>query len=317
VRRPRFAGWPSRLRRTPPLRTVLRRVRRPWVRRTLILLSRAVSEFREDHCPQLAAAIAFHVLFSTFPLLIVGVGIIGLITQDPHAREAVLRALIQALPLSGHGRQQLRQLLGSVGGSAGALGLLGVLGVLWSASGVMAAVRTALNIAWDTDAKRPFIRGKLVDLMLVGGTFVAVGATLGLTVAAAIVRRSAVRLPGTLHRLAPVTGALATAAVVVTSVLLLFATFAVVYRLVPAAPTRLRGIWPGALAAAVGLEALQYGFSAYVALFGHYNKVYGSLGAIVAFMFLVYVAGLVFLLGAEIASEYPRLRGWRDRPDRG
>ena len=36
---------------------------------------------------------------------------------------------------------------------------------------------------------------------------------------------------------------------------------------------------------------------------------YGSLGAVIAFMFFVYLASMVFLFGAEIASEYPRLRG--------
>ena len=64
-----------------------------------------------------------------------------------------------------------------------------------------------------------------------------------------------------------------------------------------------------ALAAAGGFEGLQYGFSAYLSFFGHYNKVYGTLGAVIAFMFFVYLASMVFLSGAEIASEYPRLRG--------
>jgi membrane protein len=97
-------------------------------------------------------------------------------------------------------------------------------------------------------------------------------------------------------------------AVVAAATALLFATFAFLYRFMPAVPTRLGGIWPGALAAAAGFEGLQYGFSAYLAFFGHYNKVYGSLGAVVAFMFFVYLASMVFLFGAEIASEYPRLR---------
>lgn len=34
---------------------------------------------------------------------------------------------------------------------------------------------------------------------------------------------------------------------------------------------------------------------------------YGSLGAVIAFMFFVYLAAAVFLFGAEIASEVPRL----------
>lgn len=286
----------------------LRWLPRPrWAGQPLALLRRGISEFREDHCPQMAAAIAYHLLFSMFPLLIMTVGIVGLVTSSPDARDALTKAVVQVVPLSDHGRQQMRAMLGSVSGGAGALGLLGVIGVLWSASGVMAAVRTALNIAWDTGATRPFLRGKLVDLALIAGSFVAIGATLGLTVLSTIIRRSAVSLPRPLHGLQPVTGAAAAVAVVIISVVLLFVTFTLLYRFVPVVPTRIRGIWPGALTAAAGFEALQYGFSLYVGFFGHYNKVYGSLGAIVAFMFLVYLAAMVFLFGAEIASEYPRL----------
>ena len=293
------AGWLPRLR---------------WLRQAMALLRRAVAEFRADHCPQMAAAMSYHVLFSVFPLAILAVGIIGLVTQDPHARDAVMTAVLKLVPLSGHGRQQLRDLIGSVGGGAGALGLLGLIGVSWSASGVMAAVRTALNVAWDTEARRPFLRGKVVDLALVAGVFLVTGAIVGLTIAAGIIRRGATRLPSALRSLEPLAGAGAWLAVVAASVALLFAIFAFLYRVVPAAPTRLGGIWPGALAAAAGFEVLQYGFSAYLSFFGHYNKVYGTLGAVVAFMFFVYLASMVFLFGAEIASEYPRLRGRRGGP---
>ncbi len=231
--------------------------RLPWLRQAMVLMRRAFAEFRADHCPQVAAAISYHVLFSVFPLAILIVGIVGLVTQDPHARGTVVTAVLTVVPLSGQGRQQLRGLIGSVGGGAGALGLLGLIGVIWSASGMMAAVRTALNVAWDTEARRPFIRGKIVDLALVGGVFLVTGATVGLTVAASIIRRSAASLPHALRGLEPLAGTAAWLAVVAASVALLFAIFAFLYRVVPAVPTRMRGIWPGALAAAVGFEAGQ------------------------------------------------------------
>ena len=56
----------------------------------MALVRRSFAEFRADHCPQVAAAISYHVLFSVFPLAILVVGIIGLVTQDPHARGAVV-----------------------------------------------------------------------------------------------------------------------------------------------------------------------------------------------------------------------------------
>ena len=280
----------------------------PWARVTAALLRQSIVEFRADHGQQMAAAISFHVLFSVFPLAIAVVGAIGLVTQDPHARDAVIRAALGAVPLSSTGRQDLRRLIVSVSGGAGALGLLGLLGVLWSASGVMAAIRTALNVAWDTTQKRPFLRGKLVDLMLVAGIFAVIAATFALAIAAGLVRQGATRLPHALQGLAPVTTVAASAAVFLISAVLLFLTFGLLYRFVPAVPTQVRGVWPGALAAAAGLEAVQYGFSIYVSHFAHYNRVYGTLGTVVAFLFFVYLASMVFIFGAEVASEYPRLR---------
>jgi uncharacterized BrkB/YihY/UPF0761 family membrane protein len=138
------------------------------------------------------------------------------------------------MPLSSHGRQQLRGLLGLVKGGAGALGLLGLIGVIWSASRMMAAVRTALNVAWDTEARLPFVRGKAVDLALVACVFLVTGATLGLTVVAGIVRPGTARLPDALRGLEPLAGAGAWLAVVAAA--LLFATFAFLYRVVPAVP---------------------------------------------------------------------------------
>ncbi len=274
------------------------------LRQAAVLLRRAFGGYRADHCQQMAAAISFHVLFAVFPLAIAAVAIIGLVTHDPHARDAVLTAVLKAVPLSAHGKQQLQQLLTSVSGGVAALGLLGLLGAAWSASGLMTAIRTALNMAWHSSQQRPFLHGKAVDLALVVGAFLVTGATLGLTLAASIARH----LPGPLQSLAPLAGAAASAGVYLASAALLFATFGFLYRFVPAAPTRIRGIWPGALAAAAGFETLQYGFSAYIAHFAHYNKVYGSLGAVIAFLSFIYLASMIFLFGAEIASEYPRLR---------
>ena len=134
-----------------------------------------------------------------------------------------------------------------------------------------------------------------------------IGATLGLTIVSGLARSGVSHLPAPLEGLTPVAAAAASALVFLGSAALLFATFVFLYRLVPAAPTHLGGVWPGALAAALGFEALQFGFSIYVSHFGHYNEVYGSLGAVVAFMLFVYLASMVFLFGAEVAAGDPRL----------
>ena len=56
-------------------------------------------------------------------------------------------------------------------------------------------------------------------------------------------------------------------------------------------------------------------FSTYVSHFANYNRVYGSLGAVVAFLFFIYLVSMVFLFGAEVASEVPRLPPSADETD--
>ncbi len=70
--------------------------------------------------------------------------------------------------------------------------------------------------------------------------------------------------------------------------------------------------WPAALLSAA-LVAAENLFAFYVGHFAHYNAVYGSLGAVIAFMFFVYLSSQIFLLGAEVASEWPRVRAALER----
>jgi membrane protein len=60
--------------------------------------------------------------------------------------------------------------------------------------------------------------------------------------------------------------------------------------------------------AAAGFEAAKAGFSFYLENFARYDAIYASLGSVIAFLVFVWVAANVLLLGAEVASEYPRLR---------
>jgi membrane protein len=60
--------------------------------------------------------------------------------------------------------------------------------------------------------------------------------------------------------------------------------------------------------AALGYELLKRGFGIYLDQFANYSAVYGSLGAVIAFMFFVWLASLVFLIGAEMAAVWPKVR---------
>ncbi|HXH97608.1 MAG TPA: YihY/virulence factor BrkB family protein [Gaiellaceae bacterium] len=257
------------------------------------LVKRSLSEFADDGCPQLAASIAYHVLFSIFPLAIVLAALSGLVLNATGSRATVVDTIVRNVPVSDSGGEQLRTMLLGATGSLSAIGLVGIFGLVYSASGMMAALRVALNGAWDVEQTRPYLRGKLVDLGLVFLVALLGIVSLGLTVA--------LRFVGT-------NSAFSWAPSLVGPLVLAFVVVLFLFRIVPAAQVRVGDAWAPALFVAAAFTVAENLFALYVGHFGHYNAVYGSLGAVIAFMFFVYLVSQVFLLGAEAAAEWPRVR---------
>jgi membrane protein len=281
------------------------RVRR-GLQRLSVLLGRAVSEFFADGCPQRAAAIAYFTLFSLFPLAILSVVAVGLVVDDDAARDRVVSLALETIPVAA-GRPELEQVLRTVTAQVGGFGLVGLVGLLFAAGGVMGAVRQALNAAWDVEDPRPPLQGKLLDLALVLGVGLLIATSVAMTLALRLIGAFGAELAdlGQLGELAAGTlGWLAQLA----PAALAFVVFAGLFRVVPAAETRLRDVWPGAVLAAVGFEVAKTAFAFYVANVADYGAVYGPLAAVIAFLLFVFVAANVFLLGAEVASEWPAVR---------
>lgn len=198
-----------------------------------------------------------------------------------------------------------------VSAASGALGIVGLIGIAWSASAMFGAIRKSLNIAWDTDVHRPVVQQKLIDLASVFG--------LGLLLALSIAGTTTLRVfreisDDALGPLSTGTGFFWSVLPLMLPAIFTFLVFLLVYRFVPNVRTGFSEVWPGALLATVLFELLKNGYALYVANFSNYNDssnvLYGSLGAILLFMLWAYLAATILLLGAEVASEYPRvLRG--------
>ena len=279
-----------------------------WSADAVLLLRRTGAEFSEDRCPQLAASISYFVLFSIFPLVIVVVSISGLVLTDDQLRQDVIDELFNILPLSEEeGRGDLENAIDSVATGFSAIGLVSIMGLFWSASGMMGAIRHGLNEAWDTTSRRPFLRAKFLDILLVLATGVLIGLSIGSTIFLQVARRVSSDLSDLLGPLGEGTSFGFEAGALFVPMLLSFLTFMFLFKVVPDVNIRFRHIWPGALLAAVLFEVVKNGFAIYLRYFGDYDAIYGSLGAVVAFLFFVYVSANVLLLGAEMAAEWPRV----------
>src|SRR5690606_4163062 len=67
-----------------------------------------------------------------------------------------------------------------------------------------------------------------------------------------------------------------------------------------------RWLSPGSVLAVLIWIVVSAGFTVYVANFGSYNKVYGSLGGAVAFRLRLGLSNVAVLLGAEFNAELAR-----------
>jgi membrane protein len=84
--------------------------------------------------------------------------------------------------------------------------------------------------------------------------------------------------------------------------------FALLYWASPNAKRGFRWISPGAVVAVAGWLLASGLFALYITNFGHYNKIYGSLAAVIIFLIWLWISNLAILLGAEFDAELERGR---------
>lgn len=282
-------------------RTIERGVERE-AKRTGQLFKVALGGFLADRCTQMAASISYYALFALFPLVILAAAIFGTVQGEAEARQSIIDLVTDYIVLTPEGERTLESALEGVTENTGVFGAVGLVGLLFSASGVMSAIRNALNTAFDVDERRPPVHGKLVDMTLVLFLGLAVGTSLALTL---------------FFQLVPDLGEgefLITTSMSLLPIAINFGIFSFLFYVMPATEVKLRDVWPGALFAALGYEAAKIGFAFYLSNFGNYSAVYGSVAVIIIFMFFVYIVANIFLLGGEMASEWGRVkRGDYDR----
>lgn len=256
--------------------------------------------------PQLAASISYRVLFSLFPLAIFLVSAFGLLIQDDERRDDVVTWLVDNLLLSPDGSTRLDQAVAGLDDPSSALGLVAVVGVLWGASGMMAAIRIALTNVWGAERRQAW-RGKALDFVLVLLAGVLILGAFALTLAVRIVEDLGRRVGAELglEALGSAAGDLAQAAA---SLGVLFGGILLLYRYLPTVRPPFGRLWAPALLTAFAILLTQAGYGLYLSRFADYNLVYGSLGAVIGFLFLVYLCASIFLAGAQLAAVWHRAR---------
>ena len=96
-------------------------------------------------------------------------------------------------------------------------------------------------------------------------------------------------------------------------ILLFFFTISFIYRYAPAVHKKWKLVNPGSILATFMMIACTMGFSYYVANFGNYNQLYGSIATIFILMLLIFFNSLVLLIGFELNVSISSLRKLADQ----
>jgi membrane protein len=212
-------------------------------------LPRAIEDMFTDRCTQYAAAIAYRVLFSLFPLAIAIVSVFGLVLQDDELRQQVVNELTDLLPVSQSGQGNIQQSIDQIATPLSAIGLISLVALLWGASGMMASIRLGLEAAMKVDRGRPAARAKLVDFILVAAAGVLVVVIVGLSAFGAFFSKLVDRFTEWAGIATP-SGLLLRDGVQLVAIAV---TVLLLYRFVPARKLRRRGALAGAILTAVGV----------------------------------------------------------------
>ena len=261
---------------------------------------RVQDRYKEDAADQLAASIGFFAFLSLFPLIILGVAVGGFVVRNtPGAEVDVVQAIRDAIPgLAGLGGTDLEGIVADVATRAGTILGIGALTLLLTGlrvvNGAMVATTRVFRMPQPVGVKG-WLR-KVGALFLLGTLALAGAAAVG------VVGLDVEVIPK------PVS--------VVLGLVVAFAfdlvLFLVAYRILAAAEgPQWRELLPGAAFAAAGWVALKsFGATWVASQASKANELYGTLGGIIALLLLFYLAGRLYLYGAELSAHLCE----RDRP---
>ena len=272
------------------------------------ILKRALKEANNDHIPNLAAALAYYAFLAIPSALLLAAGIFSLLA-GPHAVATIVDKLGSIIPgqaqslLSGSLRRMTqRQATGAtIAGIGGAL-------ALWSLGGAMQNLMWALNIAYDRDETRGFVKRRLTAFVMVFFALLGFALAFGVLILGphlstwigdAIGAKTVVKVVWWAAEWPLLVGGL-------------LVSFAGILYLGPNVQhPRWKFLSFGSIVAIVIWLVASGAFAFYVSKFGSYNKAWGTLSAVVVMLTWLWLSALALLLGAEVNAEAERSRELR------
>ncbi len=272
-------------------------------RKNLGLLWQALKKFNEDSGFFLSSGIAFNILISLIPFIMLLLALVG--TYLNKSQEALDHFRAYSNELAPTLGPKVMKNLADVIQNRQIVGALGLVGLLWISTQVFSSMQIALNIVFGVQKKRPILRGIAVDLLMI----VLVGCLLFLSM---VLGSVAIFLRGYQGQVPVALGpTIQWTLRYLLPFILTCCMFSLIYEIVPNRKVPFRSALQAALFAGVLWELAKHLFAWYVLHLSRYSLYYGSLSTLAIFVLWVYYSSTILVVGGEFAYF---LQGDRQRP---
>lgn len=255
---------------------------------------RAVTGFLDHEALQTAGSMAYFAVLSIFQFLVLGVVVGSYVLGEGEARQFVVEQVEAGSPLDA---DTVGGIIDSVIESRGAMSIISIGFLVWSALGIFSALSNGISRVFENAPKRPFLKDKLIGLLLMGLTGVLAVASLVIGVVTGILQEVASQAIADL----PGGGTVIWLIGLLAPLLLIFLAFWVIYKVVPNRPVGWGEVLPGAIVAAVLWTVLRFGFTWYATSVANYDSAFGPISTAITLLVFLYFASIIVLLGAEFA----------------
>lgn len=289
------------------------------------IVKRFLSNLQDDEIMDRANGVAFNFILAIFPAIIFLFTLIPYVTRYfPEISHESIMEFLQGLAESGLMPANMYEvasttILDIVSNQRGGLLTLGFLFALILSTNGMLALMRAFNACYKTIENRSALKTRLIATALtINMTFVIFLTILLLIVGQFVIEYLLANFQSfTQFNLSDFEVGLIFALRFLIIFITFFLAISTIYYFGPAIHYNWRFFSIGSFVATLLCIGVSYGFSYYITNFGTYNKVYGSIGVLIALMVWVQLITVVLLVGYEInASIHDSIRAealWKAR----
>jgi len=284
-----------------------------WHRSVPGVIRRTYEAALEDNISFLASAIAFDLLLTAIPFIVLLLGVVGYLVQHQITTQQIdvrqfLERFLPPQPRAGGGVgfMQLENLFAGVAEKRGTLTLIGVPLFVWFSTRLFGGLRAALNEVFDTDERRKFVVAKAVDVAMVAATGSLLVANAVLSAWVSYLEAWSAATLGAAAA-APWFWTMAAQVLAFTSSV---ALFYLTFKFLPSRRIAARTALVAASFCAVAFEVAKQLYAHYLTTFATVDRLLTDANLVAFLLFLVWLhyTAFVFLLGGEVAEMYDLVR---------